>query len=335
MKLYSQEELDEQCAEFRPIPFKLQAAMFGNYNETGMTPRPPSSFHNMTTANTSEALKKRYFDLRHNPERIEPEKRKGHFIAQRINAIDMMNRRRWISSGRAPDEYDIMAQSGEQLEAMFRSELSDLPFVILSTIPDYERSMGELEQLPSARTRNAIEFQQRLRDRLIDSMVDIARKVSLRNSAGIIQGERFAMGAADEETTAFRNEERLLEEAKQIFDTRYIEVRNELERTTEIFEAELRQETDIVAQDYELKFGEREAKLRYEKPEADPLRQASAIRRPDQGLGKQMLEEQGRLREDAEREAVSRRFGLRAGRAQPKEQPAQEGGGEYFQELFE
>ena len=146
MKLYSQEELDEKCAEFRPIPFKLQAAMFGNYNETGMNPRPPSSFHNMTTADTSEALKKRYFDLRRNPERIEPEKRRGHFIAQRINAIDMMNRRRWFQSrGRVPDDYDILVESGEELNAMFRAELADLPMVPLPRIPDAEGAGGDVD----------------------------------------------------------------------------------------------------------------------------------------------------------------------------------------------
>ena len=325
MRLYSQEELDDECAEFRPIPFKLQKAMFGSYEETGMNPRPPSSFHSMTTANTSEALKKRYFDLRRNPERIEPEKRRSHFIEQRINAIDMMNRRRWVSSGRAPDEYDIMNESGEQLEAMFRAELADLPFVILSTIPDAEGAMGKLEQLPPPRTRNAIENQQRLRDRLIDSMKDIARRVSLRNSAAITQRERMGMTGADEESTAFRNEERLLQEAKQEFDTRYIEVRNELDRYTEIFESELKEETDVVAQEYEFKFGEREAELREQRPEAEGVRRASAIRRPDQGLGKQMLEEQERLREAAEREAVSRRFGVR-------EDPTIQG--EYLQQLF-
>jgi len=146
MKLYSQEELDEHCAEFRPIPFKLQAAMFGNYNETGMNPRPPSSFHNMTTADTSEALKKRYFDLRRNPERIEPEKRRGHFIAQRINAIDMMNRRRWFEArGRVPDNYDILVESGEELNAMFRAELADLPMVPLPRIPDAEGAGGDVD----------------------------------------------------------------------------------------------------------------------------------------------------------------------------------------------
>lgn len=146
MKLYSQEELDEKCAEFRPIPFKLQAAMFGNYNETGMNPRPPSSFHNMTTADTSEALKKRYFDLRRNPERIEPEKRRGHFIAQRINAIDMMNRRRWFEArGRVPDDYDILVQSGEELNAMFRAELADLPMIPIPRIPDAEGADGDVD----------------------------------------------------------------------------------------------------------------------------------------------------------------------------------------------
>ena len=164
MKLYSVEELDERCAEFRPIPFKLQAAMFGSYNETGMNPRPPSSFHSMTTANTSEALKKRYFDLRRNPERIEPEKRRGHFIEQRINAIDMMNRRRWFNSGRTADDYDIMTESGEQLEAMFRSELADLPMIPLPRIPDAEGAEGDVgNNADSVVGRNLEAF---LRDRM-------------------------------------------------------------------------------------------------------------------------------------------------------------------------
>ena len=145
MKLYSESELDEKCSEFRPIPFKLQAAMFGTYNQTGMNPAPPSSFHNMTTADTSEELKKRYFDLYRNPERIEPEKRSGHFITQRINAIDVMNRRRWFEArGRVPDDYDILVQSGEELNAMFRAEISDLPIVPLPRIPDAEGAGGDV-----------------------------------------------------------------------------------------------------------------------------------------------------------------------------------------------
>ena len=146
MKLYSESELDEKCPEFRPIPFKLQEAMFGTYNQTGMNPRPPSSFHNMTTADTSEELKKRYFDLYRNPERIEPDKRRGHFITQRINAIDMMNRRRWFEArGRVPDDYDILVQSGEELNAMFRAEISDLPIVPLPRIPDAEGAGGDVD----------------------------------------------------------------------------------------------------------------------------------------------------------------------------------------------
>ena len=146
MKLYSESELDEKCPEFRPIPFKLQAAMFGTYNQTGMNPAPPSSFHNMTTADTSEELKKRYFDLYRNPERIEPEKRRGHFITQRINAIDVMNRRRWFEAhGRVPDDYDILVQSGEELNAMFRAEISDLPIVPLPRIPDAEGAGGDVD----------------------------------------------------------------------------------------------------------------------------------------------------------------------------------------------
>ena len=146
MKLYSESELDEKCPEFRPIPFKLQAAMFGTYNQTGMNPAPPSSFHNMTTADTSEELKKRYFDLYRNPERIEPDKRRGHFITQRINAIDMMNRRRWFEArGRVPDDYDILVQSGEELNAMFRAEISDLPIVPLPRIPDAEGAGGDVD----------------------------------------------------------------------------------------------------------------------------------------------------------------------------------------------
>ena len=146
MKLYSESELDEKCPEFRPIPFKLQAAMFGTYNQTGMNPAPPSSFHNMTTADTSEELKKRYFDLYRNPERIEPDKRRGHFITQRINAIDVMNRRRWFEArGRVPDDYDILVQSGEELNAMFRAEISDLPIVPLPRIPDAEGAGGDVD----------------------------------------------------------------------------------------------------------------------------------------------------------------------------------------------
>jgi hypothetical protein len=145
MKLYSESELDEKCPEFRPIPSKLQEAMFGTYNQTGMNPAPPSSFHNMTTADTSEELKKRYFDLYRNPERIDLDKRRGHFITQRINAIDVMNRRRWFEArGRVPDDYDILVQSGEELNAMFRAEISDLPIVPLPRIPDAEGAGGDV-----------------------------------------------------------------------------------------------------------------------------------------------------------------------------------------------
>jgi len=301
MRLYSQDELDEHCAEFRPIPFKLQAAMFGTYNQTGMNPRPPSSFHNMTTADTSEELKKRYFDLRRNPERIEPDKRRGHFITQRINAIDMMNRRRWFEArGRVPDDYDILVESGEELNAMFRAELADLPMVPLPRIPDAEGAGGDVDaRIPTM--SDAVEYEQSLRDRLIRGMKNMASAISKRNQEiANMESEDLQSNQIRTATNEFERDyaivEKTLKDMVTVVDVDALMV--------ELADIDLQQ-----VQEEQMKDTIRQAQMK--NPGADFSKQEGAIRRQGRGLPKLFEEERQETRSGMEREQQeARREGL-------------------------